>query len=146
MTWVNRNGDKPTIRADSLNVNLCRSNLNVTLQMHHTKSAPLSVFLWALSCFNHREVTECAGRPKASDCLQLLALQRGLRRGAGEQDGAGVWRRESRLNVEPLACQSGVATACSWSFPHGCWDTLMPLCWRCSSKLILLHIVTEWVS
>lgn len=36
-TWVNRNGDKPTISADSFNAAiLCHSILNVSLQMHHT--------------------------------------------------------------------------------------------------------------
>lgn len=112
MTWVNRNGDKPTIRADSFNtIILCHSTLSVSLQMHHT---------------NH--ILYCSQRVLGAS--QLLALQHGLRRGAGEQDGVGLQRGENWLDVEPLARQSCVAAARALSLFHGCRDVLMPLCWR----------------
>lgn len=138
MTWLNRNGDKPTISADSFNtIILCHSILNVSLQMHHTNhmtscsdhQSPFNPPLfWPQG--GHRAGGESV---RGSPCVsQLLALQHGLGRGAGEQDGAGVRRGESELDVEPLACQSCIAAARARSLFHGCGDALMPLCWRCS--------------
>lgn len=58
---------------------------------------------------------------------QLFALQHGLGRGAGEEDGAGLRGGEHGLDVKPLARQSCVAAACPWSLPHRGRDALMPL-------------------
>lgn len=94
----------------------CYLILSVLLQMHHT---------------NH--MTICSNYLSPFSLLfangsQLLTLQHDLRRGAGEQDGAGLWSGENCLDVEPLACQSCIAAACTWRFLHWCRDALMPLC------------------
>lgn len=110
----------------------CYLILNVSLQMHHT---------------NHMTICSDNHFPFGllfADGSQLLTLQHGLRRGAGEQDGAGLQRGEDRLDVKPLACQSCIAAACARSFLHLCRDALMPLCWRCSRQLVLLHRAVSW--
>lgn len=68
------------------------------------------------------------GEGRHAAVSQLLTLQHGLGRRAGEQDGVGVRCGESKLDVEPLARQSCVSAACVLSRFHGCRDALMPLC------------------
>lgn len=106
MTGVNRNGDKPTISADSLNtIIFCHSVLNVSLQKHHTnhmtacsdRHSPFSALrLWPQR--GHGTFWEAPEGHHAgvfADRSQLLTLQHGLRRGAGEEDGAGLRCGES---------------------------------------------------
>lgn len=140
VTLVNRNGDKPTISANSFDATiLFHSILNVSLHMHHTNHTTICSddhSPWSLL------LVLTAGRSHilpGSDGSQLLALQRDFGRGAGEQEGAGVQCWERRPNVEPLAGQGGVAAARARHFLHGRRDALMPLCWGCSRQLLL-----EW--
>lgn len=146
---VNRNGDNPTITADSFNTVtffFCCSSLK--LQMRHTNHTTIcsdrrSPFSpppsWPEP--GHRTCREALRA--STEHSQLFALQHGLGRGAGEEDGAGLRCGESWLDVKPLACQSCVAAACARSLPHGRRDALMPLCWRCSRQLVLLLGVTR---
>lgn len=91
MSWVNRNGDKPTITADSFNtVICCCSILNVSLQMRHTnrttihsdRRSPFSPpLLWHKR--DHRTCRE------ASECLKTTLTA--LHSPAWPQEGS--WRR-----------------------------------------------------